>query len=153
MRSLLSFLRQKMRPPIYALVFFLAAWPMAPVSAANNLEPGVIGKWRLVKVLDSADISALDDREAQQLVGRVFTISRETVKIGKANDCLPPDFKARIVEPRWYVREWAHASAEHLGLPNPVTVVDLGCTNAFIKSPKRIVVFWKGWFFDAKRMR
>lgn len=127
--------------------------PAVAAHAASGQEFGIIGKWRLTKALDSADISSLDDQEAQRLVGRVFTISKKTVKVGNVDDCLPPAFDATIVEPSLYVRKWAHASAENLGLPNPVTVVDLGCTNAFIKSPKRIVVFWKGWFFDAKRMR
>jgi hypothetical protein len=131
----------------------LAAWPLASARAANDQELSVIGKWRFTKALDSADITPLDDKEAQRLVGRVFTISKKTVKLGNVDDCLPPAFEAKIVEPRIYVRNWAHASAENLGLPNPVTVVDLGCTNAFIKNPKRIVVFWKGWFFDARRVR
>lgn len=131
----------------------LCAMPLSPVRAASDQEPGVIGKWRLMKALDAAEISALDDREAQQLIGRVFTVSKRTVKVGKRDDCLPPSFETKIVEPNWYVREWAHASADLLGLPNPVTVVDLGCTNAFIKNRQRIVVFWKGWFFDAQRVR
>lgn len=120
--------------------------------AADNQDLSVIGKWRVTKALDSADISSLDDQEAQQVIGRVFTINAKTVKLGRADDCLPPGFEAKLVETNGYVRSWAHASAENLGLPNPVTVVDLGCTSAFIKNRQRIVVFWKGWFFDAKRM-
>lgn len=130
----------------------LTAWPVIPVCAANDQELSVIGKWRLTKTLDSAEITSLDDKQAQRLVGRLLTISKQTVKLGNVDDCLPPGFEAKIVEPRIYVRNWAHASTDKLGLPNPVTVVDLGCTNAFIKTSERIVVFWKGWFFDAKRM-
>jgi len=124
-----------------------------PAYAVGLPDYGVIGKWRVTKALDSADISSLDDQEASQLIGRIFTINRKTVKLGRADDCLPPGFEAQLVETTGYVRKWAHASAENLGLPNPVTVVDLGCTSAFIKNRQRIVVFWKGWFFDAKRMR
>jgi hypothetical protein len=153
MHSLFSIVRKCVSPMTFAMTAAIVILPASTVDAANHQETGVIGKWRLVKALDSADISAFDDRQAQQLVGQIFTISKKTVKLGTADDCLPPGFEAEIVEPEWYVRKWAHASAEHLGLPDPVTVVDLGCTNAFIKSPKRIVVFWKGWFFDAKRIR
>jgi hypothetical protein len=135
-----------------ALVMVTAS-PLARTQAARDVDQGVIGKWHLVTALDSADINSLDEQGAQQLVGKIFIISKKTVKVGTADDCLPPGFEAKIVEPEWYVRKWAHASAKHLGLPGPVTVVDLGCTNAFIKSPTRIVVFWKGWFFDAKRIR
>jgi hypothetical protein len=153
MHSLFSILRKCVSPMTFATTAAIVILPVSTADAANHQETGVIGKWRLVKALDSADISAVDDQGARQLVGKVFTISKDTVKVGAADDCLPPGFEAKIVEPEWYVRQWAHASAEHLGLPDPVTVVDLGCTNAFIKSPKRIVVFWKGWFFDAKRIR
>ena len=40
-----------------------------------------------------------------------------------------------------------------LGLPNPVTVIDLSCTSVFIKGANRLVIAWKGWFFDAVRVR
>ena len=153
MPTLIPIPRRWISPITFIMVSAIAALPVAAAHAASNQEQGVVGKWRLVTVLDSADISSLDDQGARQFVGRVLTISKKTVKVGPVDDCLPPGFEAKIVEPNWYVREWAHASARQLGLPNPVTVVDLGCTNAFIKSPQPIVVFWKGRFFDAERMR
>ena len=141
------------RPSSIAVAVAITIGAAIPVYAADRPDYGVIGKWRVTKALDSADISSLDDQEASQLIGRIFTINRKTVRLGRADDCLPPGFDAQLVETTRYVRKWAHASAENLGLPNPVTVVDLGCTSAFIKNRQSIVVFWKGWFFDAKRMR
>lgn len=130
----------------------LAALTGAHAQASEPKDTDVFGRWRLTAALDSSDISSLDDREARQLIGRVFTINRDHVKFGK-RDCGPPELEAQWVEPVWYLREQAHASAELLRLPNPVTVVKLGCTIAFIKSKQNIVVHWKGWFFDAKRLR
>ncbi|RJG15034.1 hypothetical protein D3872_15065 [Massilia cavernae] len=118
----------------------------------DNQERSVIGKWRLTAALDASEITSLDEREAQQLVGKVFTISQSRVQFG-TRKCLPPDFAAEHVEPRLYLREQAHASASNLGLPNPVTVVNLGCTVAFIKAKDRLVIHWDGWFFDARRQR
>ena len=132
--------------------FALAILPALPALAADYQELGVIGKWRLTKALDSADITSRDEREARQLLGRVVTISKDAVRFGN-DDCPAPGLEAQLVAPGPYVREWFHASANNLGLPNPVTVVDLGCANVFIKGRQRIVVFWDGWFFDAKRMR
>jgi hypothetical protein len=152
MRSSLLTLRRRIGS-MALVTMVLTCSPMLPTHAASSQALDVIGKWRLIKALDSADISALDDPEAQRLVGRIFTISRKTVKVGSPDDCLPPTFEAKSVEPGWYIREWAHGSAKNLGLPNPVTVVDLGCTSVFVKTPRHIVVFWKGWFFDAKRVR
>jgi hypothetical protein len=67
-----------------------------------------------------------------------MTISTDRVRFG-ARKCLPPNLDAERVEPRLYLREQAHASAAKLGLPNPVTVVNLGCTVAFVKAKDRLV--------------
>lgn len=48
-----------------------------------------------------------------------------------------------------YLREDAHAPSGRLGLATVVTVVDLACTEALLKSHGKIVVYWKGYFFDA----
>ena len=128
------------------------ALPCCPAQAAEAKDTDVFGRWRFAAVLDSAEISSLDNREAQQLVGRIFTVNKDHIKFGK-RDCGPPELEAELVEPTWYLREKAHASSELLRLPSPVTVVKLGCTIAFIKNPQNIVVHWKGWFFDATRVR
>ncbi|WP_332876820.1 hypothetical protein [Massilia sp. S19_KUP03_FR1] len=144
----------RLMPHCAITIFSLLActtWPCSSAQSAEAKESDVFGHWRFAAVLDSSDISSLDDREAQQLVGRIFTVNKDHVKFGK-RDCGPPELEAELVEPAWYLREKAHASSELLRLPSPVTVVKLGCTIAFIKNPQNIVVHWKGWFFDAKRV-
>jgi hypothetical protein len=131
--------------------FALGGWPALAVHAAPDAGQAVIGKWKFTAALDSSEITALDESEAQHLVGHVFTISRKEVKFG-TRVCLPPSLEAERVETRLYLREQAHASPENLHLPNPVTVVQLGCTIAFVKEPDRLVIHWKGWFFDAVKL-
>lgn len=135
---------------ISAVAAALAFGLSLPVHAADKQEHGVIGEWRLSAALDSSEITSLDEREARRLVGKVFTITKDRVQFG-ARKCLPPELDAESVEPRLYLLEQAHASAAKLGLPNPVTVVNLGCTVAFIKAKDRLVIHWDGWFFDARR--
>lgn len=118
----------------------------------DRYERAVTGKWRLTAALDGAEITALDEREAQQLVGRVFVIDKSKVQFG-AHDCGPTEFEATRVEPRLFLRVNFRASSQRLGLPNPVTAVDLSCTTVFIKSPTRLVIAWDGWFFDAVRVK
>jgi hypothetical protein len=120
--------------------------------AADSIEHTVTGKWRFTAALDGADIASLDEHEAQQLIGHVFLISKEKVKFDK-RDCGATDFEAEKVELNLHLRQEFHASAEKLGLPNPVTVVDLNCTSVFIKNKNRLVIAWKGWFFDAVRLK
>lgn len=140
--------RLRALPAVAALV--LAIWPTLPLHAAGHYNPSVIGKWKLTKVLDSSEISSLDDDEAEQLVGKVLTIAKDRVQLGD-RVCLAPTFEATQEDPQKHMEEQAHASAEKVGLPNPVTVVQVSCTVVFIKNPNRLVVHWKGYFFDAVR--
>lgn len=148
--TLKNYLRTRVFPVVTVLA--ISSFFATPALATDYQELAAIGRWKLTAALDGADIVSLDEREAKQLLGRIFTINKNHVRFGK-RDCGPPELTAKLVEPGMYLREQAHASAELLHLPNPVTVVELGCTIAFIRNPQTIVVLWKGWFFDAKRMR
>lgn len=129
----------------------LAILPALPAHATDEAH-NVLGRWRFTAALDAAEIASLDEHEAAALVGKVFTISKKRVAFGSRN-CGAPELDVERVEPNLYLREQAHASGKNLGLPNPVSVVDLGCTIAFVKSPNKLVIFWKGWFFDAIRVK
>ena len=143
----------KLSPRTHVCVAALAItiWFAPHAHAAEQLGPSVIGSWKLSAVLDSSDISALDDEEAEQLVGHIITIGRDKVQLDD-QVCLAPDFEVTKAETNKYLREAAHASAKKLGLPNPVTAVHVSCTYVLIKSRNRLVVHWKGFFFDAIRM-
>lgn len=134
---------------IFAML--IVSWATITV-AADKHERAVIGKWRVTAALDGAQIASLDDREAQRLVGRVFTISRTKVNFGK-RDCGPSTFDVQMVDPQVFLSDQFHASANRLKLPNPVTVVDLSCTSVFIKNTNTLVIAWEGWFFNAVRVK
>jgi hypothetical protein len=141
-------LRQCALPILTALV--VTGFTTGSAQAGETQDRSVIGKWRLTAALDSSEITSLDEHEAARLIGQVMTISKDSVQFG-TRKCLPPDLEAQRVEPRLYMREKAHASAARLGLPNPVTVVNLGCTVAFVKNRNHLVIHWDGWFFNALR--
>lgn len=138
-----------LRAGVAALAF--ACWPTLPLHAAEQPGTSVIGSWKLTGVLDSSDISSMDDQAAADLVGRIMTIGRDKVQLGD-RVCDAPDFEVTKAETNRYFRQEAHASAKKLGLPNPVTAVHVSCTYVCIKSRNRLVVHWKGFFFDAVRM-
>lgn len=60
-----------------------------------------------------------------------------------------PEFERHYENTSTYIREDAHAPADRLGLPEVVTVVELACTEALLKGDNKIVIYWKGLFFDA----
>jgi hypothetical protein len=140
------------RARMFAAMTAFAVVAAAPATADEYQETSAIGKWKLTKALDAADIASLDNREANQLVGRIFIISKDHVRFGK-RDCGAPELTAEIVEPTLFLREEVRATSAELSLPNPVTVINLACTFAFSKDANHMIMFWKGWFFDAKRVR
>ena len=134
-----------------AAAITLACWPAPHLQAAEQLGTSVIGSWKLTAVLDSSEITSLDDQEAETLVGQIIMIGRDKVQLGD-RVCESPSFEVTRAETNKYFREEAHASAKKLGLPNPVTSISVSCTFVHIKSRNRLVVHWKGFFFDAIRM-
>jgi len=131
----------------------IIAIAIATVSAlAESQDKSVIGRWRLSAVLDSAEISALDDTQAESFVGQVLSIGPDQVQLGKRR-CDSPSFEVTVAETDDYLYRYANAVPDNLGLPNPVTAVNLGCMEVYHKPPGKIVVLWRGVFFEAVRQR
>lgn len=140
------------RANILSLIVAATMTILPSAHASDSIERRVTGEWKFTAALDGAEISSLDEREAQRLLGQVFKIRKDKVKFGKM-DCGETQFEAQKVEPRLHLREEFHASSKELRLPNPVTVIDLSCTSVFITKPNHLVIFWQGWFFDAVRVK
>lgn len=133
---------------VLTMALFMAQ--TAPAHAEGR-DKSVIGKWKLTAVLDSSEISALDNAQAQKLVGQVLSIGADRVQLGK-EVCEAPSFEATRAETDEYLYRHARATGDNLGLPNPVNVVNVGCMDVYQKPPK-LVVHWQGVFFEAVRQR
>lgn len=129
-------------------ILALAAIAVSLPVHAQQPNDDILGRWKLTKYLDSSDITALDDKEAEALVGKIFIVEPDKVTLGK-DVCKQPDFNRHYEDTVRYLREDAHAASGKLGLPEVVTVVDLSCTEALFKRYDKIVILWKGIFFDA----
>ena len=85
--SLLRLLPLIRRASILQFFLLLVLVAAPSVKASDSIERMVTGKWRFTKPIDSADITSLDEREAAQLVGHIFTIrkdkSRSVTKIAE----------------------------------------------------------------------
>ncbi|QGZ42252.1 hypothetical protein IP92_03959 [Pseudoduganella flava] len=134
------------RPRVIALS--LATALLQPALAADAGNRDLLGKWRLTKVLDSSEISALDDREAARLVGETLVIAQDEISLA-GETCKEPEFERHIEDTVRYLREEAHAASGKLVLPAFVEVVDLACTEVLRKNDTSIVLYWKGFFFEA----
>jgi hypothetical protein len=145
----MSYLRITTRPLTSATLALAAALSL-PAHAGQPVQPNddILGKWRVTKVLDASNVTSLDDKEAAQLVGKLFIVEPDKVSLA-GEVCDEPEFERHYEDTVRYLREEAHASSWKLGLPSTVTVVDLSCTEALIKGYDKIVILWKGVFFDA----
>ena len=122
------------------------------IRAAEAKKPendaDILGTWTLVKVLDSADVASLTDQQAAALVGKTMVIRADSVMFN-GEPCRAPELTRHREDAAKYMREGYHARVGYLGLPDTITVIDLDCTEAFLKGKGKIVVFWDGYFFDA----
>jgi len=140
-------------PIVGRLVVMTTLFAMAAHTAhakKPDKDADILGTWTLTKVLDSADIASLTDQQAAALVGKVLVVRRDSVMFN-GDPCRAPGLTRRRQDAAKYVREGYHARVGGLGLPDIVTVVDLDCTEAFLKEREKIVVFWQGYFYDAVR--
>lgn len=115
-------------------------------------DADILGTWTLTKVLDSADVASLTDQQAAALVGKVMVVRRDSVMFN-GEPCRAPELTRHREDTAKYVREGYHARVGYLGLPDTITVIDLDCTEAFLKGKEKIVVFWQGYFYDAMKQR
>lgn len=122
-----------------------------PVLAAEQDNTDLVGTWTLTKVLDSSGISSIDDKQAAALVGKTLVITPEKVTVAGESCRRAPKFTRHYEDAAQYIRESAHAPVGRLGIPSVVEAVDLACTEALIKRYDQVVIYWKGFFFDAVR--
>ncbi|MBV6323733.1 hypothetical protein [Duganella violaceipulchra] len=126
------------------------AWSADAAGRPDQDNADIYGRWRLAKVLDSADIAAMSDRQAKAMLGEEVLIAKDRFKIGKRT-CDGPSYERSVDDLAKSFREEGHVSSVNMGLPDPVTSIDAGCTRVYLKAPGRIVVHWDGFYFDAVR--
>lgn len=114
----------------------------------SEKDADILGTWTLTKVLDSADVASLTDEQAAALVGKTMVVRRDSVMFD-GEPYRAPELTRHREDAAKFMREGYHARVGYLGLPDTITVIDLDCTEAFLKSRGKIVVFWQGYFFDA----
>lgn len=130
---------------LFTATFF--AFP-AVAGDDGNENTDIFGVWRIVAVLDSADLSGMSDRKARSMVGKPVRIESDRFQFN-GTTCKSPTYKRTVEQTAKHLREKGHVSSVNLHLPNPVTVVDAKCTFIYLQREGRIVVQWDGVYFDA----
>ena len=144
----MSFLRITRRLPAVTVVFALVAYTAQAKLPEKDTD--ILGTWTLTNVLDSADVASLTDQQAAALVGKTMVVRRDSITFN-GEPCRAPELTRHREDAAKYVREGYHARVGRLGLADTITVIDLDCTEAFLKRRGKIVVFWRGYFYDAMK--
>lgn len=142
----MSFLRKFKRLLSVAAILALVARSAEAKQPGKNAD--ILGTWTITKVLDSADVASLTDQQAAALIGKNIVVRRDSVMFN-GEPYRAPNLTRHREPAAKFIREGYHARVGYLGLPDTITVVDLDCTEAFLKGRGKIVVFWQGYFFDA----
>jgi hypothetical protein len=132
-------------------------WATAAVVAApwishaappNNDD--IFGQWRVISVLDAAEITGVSEQRARSYVGKTLHIDAAGFHFQNMT-CRTPGFARTEQETARYLRETWHARSGSLGLPDRVTVIDARCTDIFLKRSRLMVFNWKGYFLEAAK--
>lgn len=81
-------------------------------------------------------------------MGKTVLIRHDSVMVD-SEPCRAPELTRHREDTARYMSNGYRARVGHLGLPDTLTVIDLDCTEAFLKSKGKIVMFWDSYFFDA----
>lgn len=147
-----SFAQHRFHGALLSIGILLTIFPASATTAPEaGRDTSIVGECRIISVLDYANISIGAD-QAKPLIGKDLNISAEKIAFGN-HVCSNPTFLAERMETTIELRENARVSNHKLGLPNPVTVVELSCAYAYIKDRHRIVLAWNGISFEAVRKK
>lgn len=141
---------QKVRCAAVAVAMGLAF--CMPLSRAVAADDSIVGDWKFIKVIDSVDVTSLDDQGAKKLLGKVMAIRKDGARFDNQK-CSAPGLEAVRVEPDLYLKNEGGIDNSRLRLPRPVTVIDISCAMVFVKSRNLAVITWGGYFFEAARVK
>lgn len=128
-----------------------AASATTPTTPGNDeANKDIYGRWRVTKILDAAAITSMSDRSARALIGQTATIAKDAFSFN-GRVCKSPSYERSVDDLAQSFREQGHVSSAKMGLPDPVTSIDVGCSEIYLKKPGLIVMHWEGFYFDATR--
>lgn len=69
--------------PCLVATLLALACVSAPTVAGDRLDRSVIGQWQLTSVLGYADATAVDEKEAREMLGKVLIVANDSVQLGE----------------------------------------------------------------------
>lgn len=156
-RSAMTLLGKLARSARAALLASLCAWSGLVWAGGNgpagtDVNADIYGRWKVAKVLDFADITAMSERDAKKLVGKMLIVAKDKL-VFDGETCDAPSYERTVEDTAKTMRENGHVSSVNMGLHEQVTVIDAGCTDLFLKGKDRIIIHWRGFYLDAVKQK
>lgn len=128
---------------VAAVFFALACFASEP--APNQLY----GTWKVTAVTGASPITAISGATAARLVGRSLVLGPH--KIQFAGRICQTTYDVSNETSDEFVQDYKIAP-KIVGLDEPVTRFDAGCTDIFLHATRKIIFTWKGYFLEATKI-
>jgi hypothetical protein len=123
---------------------------IAGMCQAAETNADIFGKWKIKSFVGAAEVSALSQREVEQLIGKSVSISPQEF-VFNGQTCKYPSY-ARSTDDAvtYFEREW-RADAKELHFGKQVTIVETDCNMLYPTRKNHLIVAERGNFFEAVR--
>lgn len=120
---------------------------------AEDSNSDIYGKWEIKALIGGGAISSRSQSQVDQVIGQFTTITRDRFDFnGRA--CSHPHYQRRQEETVSYFDMGWRADVSDIPFPNPVTIIDTGCTTFLYPIRKdHLMIADDGDFFEAVRVR
>lgn len=119
---------------------------------AQDLNTDIYGKWKIKALIGGGAVSSRSQSQVNKIIGKFVTISPERFDLN-GQTCAHPNYQRSKEDPATYFdREW-RTDVSDIPFPNPVTIIDTGCTTFLYPIRKdHLMIADDGDFFEAVRV-
>ncbi|MFC5475039.1 hypothetical protein [Paraherbaspirillum soli] len=127
---------------------------------AYAINPGdrILGKWKVIQVLDSSAIAEMSDEQAKRALGKYLVIDKKAVRFQEEIGLLPTFTESKQNTFDYFYHGY-RMDPVNLHLPETVTEIRINYKNSidvyavYPKNKNSIIFYWRGFFYKAIRSR
>lgn len=131
----------------------LAALALASVHVhAQDRNADIYGKWKIKALIGGGAVSSRSQSQVDKMIGKFAVINPKRFDFN-GQTCDHPNYQRSKEAPATYFdREW-RTDVSDIPFPNPVTIIDTGCTTLLYPIRKgHLMIADDGDFFEAVRV-
>lgn len=119
---------------------------------AQDPNVDIYGKWKIKGLIGGGAISSRSQSQVEKIIGKVVTISHDQFNFN-GQTCVPNYQRSREETVQHFDTGW-RADVSDIPFPNPVTIIDTGCTTFLYPIRKgHLMIADDGDFFEAVRVK